>query len=275
MFIRPFLSLSAVTCTSLILIAGLHVGAQATPVATTAAASTAQMNTATACPDLTMPATPVATLAATVTATSNTITYQGCTYTVLNPQVIDSTVDGRTLTLTLKARALWAGGGQGPLVYRLVNGDFTVTATVHARRKSDPTKPPTRPVHLGGLMVHNPTDTTRGGTENYVHLVVGNTPAGIGTETKTTVNSVTQYATQPLTTPNSILRICRKGADFTLYARSDAQTDWRFLTTYARPDLPDSLQVGANVYAALPPDLQVSFDDLTIQALPNGASCTS
>jgi hypothetical protein len=42
-----------------------------------------------------------------------------------------------------------------------------------------------------------------------------------------------------------------------------------------RPDLPEILQVGPNIYSDDTPDLQVRYDNLTLEAIPQDADCTS
>ncbi len=193
------------------------------------------------------------------------LTYRGEMWSAFNPGVVDATVTGDTLTLTLKRRALWAGNGQGALVSKTVTGNFKATAIVRAHKASNPTQTVASPVSLGGLAARNPAGADAGLTENYVHIVVGNTPAGIGIETKTTLNGATSYEAIPGPMGDAELRICRVGAQFYLYQRPIGTPQWVLAKAHARPDLPDTLMVGATIYAALPPDLQVSYENLRIQ----------
>lgn len=193
------------------------------------------------------------------------IQYRSETWSAFNPGVIDSVVTGDMLILTLKRRALWAGNGQGALVSKAIQGNFKATAIVRAHKASNPAQTVSSPVSLGGLAARNPAGADQSATENYVHIVVGNTPAGVGIETKTTLNGSTDYQAVPGPAGDAELRICRVGAQFHLYQRAIGTIQWTLAKTFARPDLPDTLMVGATIYAALPPDLQVSYENLRIQ----------
>jgi len=201
------------------------------------------------------------------------IAYRGETWTGFRPEVFDYTIEGDSLRLTLKTVARWAGNGQGGLVYRDVVGNFKATANVYARKGGDPNQVVSTAVSLGGLSARDPNGTDRGGTEDYVHIVTGNTPSGIGVETKNNVNGVTAYEAVPGPSADAGLRICRIGADFNLYKRPTDGGTWTLAATYTRPDLPETLQVGANIYAVVPPDLQVRFENLRIEPVVDKADC--
>ena len=193
---------------------------------------------------------------------------------IIKPEVVDLKVADGQLTLKLKARALWAGSQQGVLIYKLVTGNFKVTATVQARSASDPSKPPPPPVNLGGLMARNPAGGQNAAPENYVHEVVGFAPTGIAVETKTTVNSVTQYEAPKWDSSDAELRICRLVAEFRLYKRMIGAKDWQLSAKFTRPDLPQTIQVGANIYSVAPtPDLSVTFKEIRFETAPNAESC--
>lgn len=201
------------------------------------------------------------------------LAYAGQTWTVFRPEVFDVAVEGNRMRLTLHQVARWAGNGQGGLVYQEASGDFRLTATVRARRASDPTQTVSSIVSLGGLTARNPDGADQGGRENYVHIVVGNTPSGVGVETKTTVEGATSYEAVPDASGDVELRICRIGSNFHLYKRPIGSTIWVLAATYERPDLPERLQVGANIYSVLLPDLQVLIEDLRVEAAPDEAAC--
>ena len=195
---------------------------------------------------------------------STQITYQGQSWIVFRPELLEVSTNDARLTLVLTKAAPWAGSREGGLVYQQVTGNFRMTATVRARKNSDPRQPVSSLVSLGGLMARNPAGKDQGGTENYVHIVVGNTPSGIGIETKTTRNSSTQYIAVREPSSDAELSMCRSGSTFSLYKRPIGATSWTLAQSYIREDLPDTLQVGVNIYAVLPTDLQVTFDNLHI-----------
>ncbi|MBC8161390.1 MAG: hypothetical protein H7Z42_09240 [Roseiflexaceae bacterium] len=204
---------------------------------------------------------------------AESVVYNGQTWTVFRPELYDVAVEGTTIRLTLLTAARWAGNGQAGLVYRDVTGNFKATASVQTRKASAPSEPVSSLVSLGGLSARNPQGADVGSTENYVHIVAGNTPSGIGVETKTTVNGATSYEAVPSASGDSDLRICRIGTIFRLYKRPVGSDVWILAATYDRPDLPPTLQVGGNIYSVLLPDLQVVFDGLQIAGVEELAAC--
>jgi hypothetical protein len=195
-------------------------------------------------------------------------------WSVFNPHAVEVTVENGTLILTLKQRALWFESEQGVLVYQPVTGNFKITADVRATKHSDPLRPPgdNGTVQLGGLMARN----GNGGAENYVFIVVGNDGPGLAVETKTTVASQSQYQRSSWGSGEAALRLCRVTATVTVYKRHVGVTEnWILAETYARPDLPETLQVGANIYTDNTPDLQVRYGNLKIEPVSADSECTT
>jgi hypothetical protein len=66
------------------------------------------------------------------------------------------------------------------------------------------------------------------------------------------------------------------GSTFTLYKRLPGSSDaWDVATTYDRPDLPDTLQIGANIYSGSTPDLTVRYERLAIERIATTLDCTA
>lgn len=78
-------------------------------------------------------------------------------WSVFNPGAVDISTQDDALILTLKYRTLWFMNQRGVLAYKLVDGDFKITADVFTSKSSDPTQPPggDGTVQLGGLMARN------------------------------------------------------------------------------------------------------------------------
>lgn len=200
------------------------------------------------------------------------IDINGTTWSLFNKDVFSVAVTDDGVTLDLEQNAIWYQGNQGGLLYQNITGDFTISATVMARRKSNDVLPPNCNVCLGGLMARNPDS---GSGENYVHLVSGNTPENdndgideLGFEHKNTTNSVSPF--EPITDGSSDheLQMVREGNDFSLYSRDIGATDWNLVITHNRPDLPATLQVGLNIYTASggsTADLRVIFEDIVVE----------
>jgi hypothetical protein len=200
-------------------------------------------------------------------------------WTIFGDPVVDVTVENGALSMHMVRPALWFNAMTASLVYKEVTGDFKVTARVHARKFSDPAQPPDRNVHLGGLMARDPQGTDMGGQENYVFIVAGYDVNDISVEHKTTTDNNSVYMGPSWPSGDAELRICRIGSAFRLYKRELGATSWTEAVSYMRPDLPATLQVGANAYAQGCmmgcPDLVVSFDELTFAEARTEADCSA
>ena len=173
--------------------------------------------------------------------------------------------------MTLTHQALWFDADRGVLFSRLVDGDFRITATVRAAKTSDPEAPPggDGTVQLGGLMAR--ADTT---PEDYVFIVVGDDGDGPSVETKSTDDSVSIFEGPLWTSTAADLRLCRVGSVFALYKRQPGSGGaWATAVTYDRPDLPDTLQVGANIYSGSTPDLTVRYENVVIERVSTTLDC--
>ena len=186
-----------------------------------------------------------------------------------NSQLVKSTVSGGELhLLPTKAgpASTWFADGEGPLLYKLVRGDFTVSAVVRAYLPGSPTKPPPPTYRLGGLTVRDPASTK--GRRNWLHVVVG---SGAGTnsiavEDKTTVNSVSSLRLYKIAKPAGEVRITRRGSIIGLWYRPNATSTWRLLRSHTRKDLAPVLQVGINVMSWTSPVLiQTSTNSVRFQ----------
>jgi hypothetical protein len=169
------------------------------------------------------------------------------------------------LQLDLEENALWYQNNQGGLIYRSINGNFTITAKVNAVRKSNNSQPVACNICLGGLMVRNANNSNG---ENYVHLVTGFTPDGLGVEFKSTTNGASVFDTSPDGSALHDLRIQRAGSTFTMYQKLPSEGNWNLIATYNRADLPAEVLVGVNIYTAQAgpvADLSVIFENIVIE----------
>jgi hypothetical protein len=195
-------------------------------------------------------------------------------WSTFNPQAVDISLENGSLVLTLKQRALWFMEQHGVLVYKLVKGDFKITAEVHTAKTSDPTQPPggDNTVQLGGLMARNGNP----GRENYVFIVAGDDGNGLSIETKNTTNSMSEYSGPAWDSASAELRLCRFGPTFNLYKRRvSASEAWTLAAAFERPDLPEDLQAGLNIYTDSTPDLQIRYDHVKIEPITSLTECES
>lgn len=218
-----------------------------------------------------LPATAAPTESTFALATAPASTLQIGSWYLFNPSYVEAVEDNGALILTLKGRALWFMQDRGVLAYQLVRGNFRLTATVRASKASDPTQPPAGPVvQLGGLMARNPSN----GLENYVFIVVGQDTNDLSVETKTTTDSVSKWDGPSWGSAEAELALCRIDATFNLYKRHIGDSTWELAKSFTRPDLPDTLQVGPNIYSDGKPDLQVRYEGLKIEPIEDESGCT-
>lgn len=186
---------------------------------------------------------------------------------------LDVAVEGGALAMTVTAHALWFNANRGTLIHKAVTGDFKVTAPVHARMTSDASMPPDRFVHLGGLMARDGSSAN----ENYVLIGVGWDEQDLSVETKSTDEDISNYVGPAWPSGDAELRLCRVGSTVVALKRAIGAGAWEVAETYARPDLPETLQVGANAYAhadpGITPDLTVRFDEVRFAEVSERADC--
>ena len=191
---------------------------------------------------------------------------------VINPQGVRISVDSAGLMLDLIGPLLWFNEERGVLFYRDVTGDFRATATVRTWKASDPSAAPGQDgtIQLAGLMAR-----TEIPAENYVFIVSGSIGMSTGLETKTTTSSRSVYVQRGLPTGgNAELRLCRVGPTFELSWRHvDSAEAWTLMSTFERRDMPQTLQVGANIYTDSTPDIVARFEHLTVEPLAPGKPC--
>ena len=191
---------------------------------------------------------------------------------VFNPAAVDIHVEDQTLVATLKYHVLWFMTQRGELIYKLVSGDFKITADVHTSKNTNLSQPPggDGSVQLGGVMARNGDS----GRENYVFIVVGDDGDGLSIESKNTQDSMSKYKGPAWDSADAALRLCRVGQTFNLYKRHIASKEpWQLADSFERPDLPDELQVGVNLYTDSQPDLQVRYQNIDIQPVSSAADC--
>jgi hypothetical protein len=196
-------------------------------------------------------------------------------WSILQPDLVRPTVRRGALSLELTGTALWFNDSMGVLVSKPVAGNFKATTTVHTRSGSSTGQPPAPAIRLGGLMARDPaSDST--GVQSYVHIVAGNGPSGVlAIEHKTTQDSNSVYEAPEWPSGDAQLRICRVGSAFNLYKRPVGSKAWQLAASYDRPDMPTTLQVGADIYSPnAPPDLRVTWDEIAFRPVKSTSACT-
>lgn len=191
--------------------------------------------------------------------------YNSASWQLFNEEVYTIKQNETTaIQLDLAQNGLWFQNDQGGLIYQVVTGDFAIEGRASVRKRSNDQEEVDCSICLGGLMARNPENADG---ENYVHLVTGNTPEGIGVEHKSTVDGQSDFDATNDGSADFELRIVRSGSDFVLSKRATNSNDWVAVITYNRPDLPNTLQVGFNIYTAASgalADLSVIYENIII-----------
>lgn len=194
---------------------------------------------------------------------------------------IDQTNPGM---LTLRPRAGgWFGGFEGPLLYKMLRGDFLVETSVQAAKVGDPGAPPDEAFNSAGLMVRDPAHGE--GQANWIMYNVGRQQDDrVATEGKTTVDS--QSTLELVDGANGgRLRICRLGSSFILARQLEGESQFTVTQRYDRSDLPGDVQVGmiANGWnssepqpdLSRTPDLEGTFDYVRFSVPSGEDACTA
>ncbi|HEX6140681.1 MAG TPA: hypothetical protein VF013_09530 [Candidatus Limnocylindria bacterium] len=146
----------------------------------------------------------------------------------------------------------WYAAFRGAMLYKEVAGDFVVTARVWGAGLGGSV--PRRSFSLAGLIARAPTrdtpDTWQATAENYVFVTTGtgDRPGSPQIETKTTTDSESVLSLKGGRSGWVDLRIVRVGTSFLMMFRLGDDQAWRISDRFARPDLPETLQVGLIAY---------------------------
>jgi hypothetical protein len=191
-------------------------------------------------------------------------TFQNYFFQPLDLSTQEIIVVENTMRLDLTENGLWFQNDQGGLVYTEISGDFTISAFVQAEKSSSYGEATMCDICLGGIMARDP-DNSAG--ENYVHLVTGQTPEGPGVEYKSTESGNSVFTALNTGQTNHELLLCRSEDLFTFYYRQDSSIPFILGDSIRRPDLPEVLQVGFNIYTAESgslADLSILIQDVLI-----------
>jgi hypothetical protein len=143
-------------------------------------------------------------------------------------------------------KSSWVNAHRAFYLYRGVRGDFDVRTRLRVTGRDGPD--PHADWSLSGLLVR--AGGAQGTPENWIALRAGRVGGRRVFERKTTERSQSQLALLGGRAGWTQLRIVRRGERFTLLTRPDGGA-WKRRTTYARPDLPATLQVGIDAFSGL------------------------
>lgn len=155
----------------------------------------------------------------------------------------------------------WFHAQSAGFIYKLVAGNFEVVCIARSEEASGSNigDDIANDTQLGGLLARNGLSAS----QNYVFNVIGTRFDLPSIETKSTSNNNSGTIEHfGVSGTEAELRMIREGSVFTMYSRDLGATEWIQRSTFNRPDLPDTLQVGVIAYAfeSYPEDLVVKFD---------------
>jgi len=190
-------------------------------------------------------------------------------WSVLHPSLVTISVSGGALHLTPTATGapdIWFNDGEGPLVYKLVTGDFDVSAVLATRDPAIPANPPPPQYRLAGILARDPASSPASSNTVHVALGAGSNVQGTSYEYKSTDDSVSNWAATPTASPSGEVRLRRSGATVEMYWRLDSMASWTMIQSFNRPDLPATLQVGLMIYSVeSPASIEALFDEIDFQ----------
>lgn len=157
----------------------------------------------------------------------------------------------------------WYADYKGPLVYKPIHGNFSVTTNVHFSNRAG-NNLPFSDYSLAGIMLRTPKELNTGaagwvaGQENYIFMSAGfastshpSCPGcpGPHIEIKTTINSNSQLHIRSVNSQEVLLKVARIGSYFIVMFSTNGGQDFTIAARYHRPDMPDTLQVGLVTYS--------------------------
>lgn len=164
-------------------------------------------------------------------------------------ELISSTFTESGLVMTCTRESVWYQNLRGPMLYRYIGGDGTVSLTVKTRKSSDTANFPDTQWQFGGVMFRDPSSDSLLSRENYVFNVVGYRHDALQIETKSTRNGYSDVSAFDWDTGDAELLIERRGPVFTLKAKPVDASEWQEMCQFVRPDFPAIMQLGIIVYA--------------------------
>jgi hypothetical protein len=187
---------------------------------------------------------------------------------LFNDDAATFSVDDGELLLEAGPNTAWVHGQTAILVWKEVAGDFMATASIRAAGLAEPDEPPPPIFRFGGLLARSAQD----GPENTVHIALG-TDDDPSVETKSTRDGISTWQGPAWPSATGEVRICRVGSSFMMYVR-ELDGPWVLSNAYARPDMPEELEVGPMAFNNSPtPDLRVAFDFVHFAAIESQADC--
>jgi CarboxypepD_reg-like domain len=177
--------------------------------------------------------------------------------------------DSTVLVPILKCN--WEDKETGGMMYKTMNGNFSIEAKLSIKKRSNPLQEPDNGFQQAGIIVRSP-DTIG---ENYLIYLLGTGGSDVPKYfLKRTTSSRTKMSVIKTGNLTGWLRIEKKGASFVVYKRANEGNDWIRVGEYEFDWLKKEVQVGLAVMARFVgdgpkqrPDMQAIFSNISIEKL--------
>ncbi len=157
-------------------------------------------------------------------------------------------------------------GTAGILMYKEVADNFVVITKLKVFDNTT-RKPPGDPLHSAGLLAQVPNNPRDRLKENWVMVNLGYQETALGSESKSTENSVSKLSKKHLTASEGLVMLCRVGDWLFTYRWTQDDAGWAKLTQFKHPDLPQRLQVRLVVNSdKKDATIRAEFDDIRFHA---------
>ena len=165
------------------------------------------------------------------------------------PELVRADLDDARLAMTCLRESAWYRNSRGPMLFRRVAGDGAVSVTVRTRKASDAQRYPDDQWQFGGVILRDPGSDAWLASESYVFNAVGHRFDRLAIEAKSTRHGYSEVLAHDWDSGDAELSVDRRGASFTMRARSAGAEQWTDVCNFDRPDLPPVLQLGIMAYA--------------------------
>lgn len=167
----------------------------------------------------------------------------------------------------------WYMESQAFLLSKSITGDFVVQIFAEADSLDAPGSPPNDEFNSIGVLARDPAGSP--GHENWIMWDVGTQGGPVGSEGKTTVNSMSTLFVVPGGRRGE-LALCRIGTTFHLLRHLEGDAGWSETHTFDRPDMPSTLDVGLITNAwGNQPDLHATVEYARFGVPQTIADCTA
>ncbi|MBS1597661.1 MAG: carboxypeptidase-like regulatory domain-containing protein [Bacteroidetes bacterium] len=201
--------------------------------------------------------------------TISTIAIGGWQY--MNQNLFMTSLQQDTIILIPLMKSLWEEDQTGSMIFKNMEGDFTIESKIDITKMSDGSQMPDKGFQQAGIIVRNPDDKK----ENYLILSMG-TGGNSNPKIffKKTIDNKTRTVVSKKDSTRGWLRIDKKGTKIDAFYKNDKNADWEKTGELEIGWLKGKLQLGLMVFAnfssdgpKMKPDIKAAFSQLKIDVI--------